>query len=226
MKIQREEMKKTPRRTDIINFLLAKLGRSTTYLEIGVRNPSDNFNRILADDKYSVDPGLEHDNHEIDFKLTSDEFFENLRAELLDGTPKTFDVIFIDGLHLADQVYRDIENSLRHLADDGFIVMHDCNPPSESFARETYEFYLSPAGHIWNGTTWKAFCRARRELPIKAACIDCDWGVGVLQKATKPESLPEINPFYEFHVLDRHREELLNLVSFEEFKQQLPPLDS
>jgi hypothetical protein len=30
----------------------------------------------------------------------------------------------------ADQVSKDIENSLNHLHHNGFIVMHDCNPVS------------------------------------------------------------------------------------------------
>jgi len=218
---EQAELKKRPRRTEIINYLLDSLNRETEYLEIGVRNPGDNFNHIRATRKYSVDPGLEYDNPEIDFKLTSDEFFAKLRSEALSGAPSKFDVVFIDGLHLADQAFRDIVNSLDFLKDDGFVVMHDCNPPSEFYARETYGFHLSPAGHVWNGTTWKAYCKARLELQVKAHCIDSDWGVGILQISAEKKSFPNLNPFYEFHVLAQHRRELLNLVSFEEFKQQL-----
>ena len=75
------------------------MNRPITYLEIGVRNPDDNFNRIKAEDKYSVDPGVEFKVNPVDFKLTSDQFF----AQLLNGEVLNqnilFDVIFIDGLH-------------------------------------------------------------------------------------------------------------------------------
>ncbi|WP_339838581.1 hypothetical protein, partial [uncultured Flavobacterium sp.] len=42
----KEESKK-PLRTEIINFLLSN-NNNNNYLEIGVRNPDDNFNQIIA----------------------------------------------------------------------------------------------------------------------------------------------------------------------------------
>ena len=64
----------------------------------------------------------------------------------------TFDVIFIDGLHLADQVEKDIDNALKFIKEDGFIILHDVNPPTEWHARESYLFFNSPAAGAWNGT--------------------------------------------------------------------------
>ncbi|MCZ2339079.1 MAG: class I SAM-dependent methyltransferase, partial [Chitinophagales bacterium] len=105
-------------------------------LEIGVRNPNDNYNKIMADVKYSVDPGVEFKENPVDFKMTSDAFFERLRnGEHIDRNIR-FELIFIDGLHLADQVDRDIEHALAFLKDDGFLVMHDCNPPTEWHAKK------------------------------------------------------------------------------------------
>src|SRR6478672_8788492 len=157
-----EEMSKVPSRTDIINFLLKSLGRSeNNYLEIGVRNPNDNFAHIASTTKYGVDPGLEFKENPVDFKLTSDAFFDQLRAGSVLSKDIRFDVIFIDGLHLAEQVERDIENALEFIADDGFVVLHDCNPPSEFHASESHAYKLSPAYGFWNGTTWKAFFKFR-----------------------------------------------------------------
>jgi hypothetical protein len=68
-KLNEFEMAKRPFRYDVINFLLSTLGRENTYLEIGVRNPADNFNRIHAAKKYSVDPGLEFKENPVDFAL-------------------------------------------------------------------------------------------------------------------------------------------------------------
>lgn len=104
------EMAKSPSRTEIINFLLAGKMNSS-YLEVGVRNPKDNFNHILASRKYSVDPGIEFESNPVDFQMTSNEFFKGLRkGEHLEGT--MFDVIFIDGLHTAEQVEIDIDHAL------------------------------------------------------------------------------------------------------------------
>ena len=72
------EQAKTPYRFDIINDLLKRFDHPTRYLEIGVRSPDDNFNRIKANEKHSVDPGVENKLNPVDFKRTSDAFFLKL----------------------------------------------------------------------------------------------------------------------------------------------------
>ncbi|MEJ2113931.1 MAG: class I SAM-dependent methyltransferase [Flavobacteriaceae bacterium] len=124
------ELIKTPKRTEVINFLLSRFNRETCYLEIGVRNPADNYNHINAGTKYSVDPGFEYQESSIDFKMTSDSFFDQLKNNEVLSKDLKFDVIFMDGLHLAEQADRDIKNALDFIKEDGFIVVHDCNPPT------------------------------------------------------------------------------------------------
>lgn len=220
-KLSADELTKSPSRTEIINYLLSSLDRETTYLEIGVRNPDDNFNKVNASTKYSVDPGVEFDANPVDFKLTSDAFFESIKmGEILSGVK--FDVIFVDGLHLADQVERDIQNSLEFIKEDGFVILHDCNPLSVWHARELYDYKLSPAGGHWNGTTWKAFAKARLRTDISSCCIDTDWGIGIISK-TKNLGTPNKvdNPYFEYFILEENRKETLNLISFDEFKSLL-----
>ncbi len=76
----RLENSKNPSRTEIINFLLSLNQEDTCYLEIGVRNPEHNFTHIKANTKYSVDPGIDFVENPVDFKMTSDEFFQKLSA--------------------------------------------------------------------------------------------------------------------------------------------------
>lgn len=216
------EIEKTPYRFDIINFLFQKINKQqSVYLEIGVRNPYENFDKIEAFQKYSVDPGLENKENPVDFKLTSDAFFAALDAGEILSTAIKFDVIFIDGLHLADQVERDIDNALRYIDDNGFIVLHDCNPPTEFHARESYYYRNSPAGGLWNGTTWKAFYKARLNTSLFSCCVDTDWGVGIISKTKNIGTHSSVyNPFFEYHVFETHRKESLNLISFEELQQR------
>lgn len=216
------EMLKEGSRTETINLLLSKLNRDTNYLEIGTRNPEHNFNHINATQKYSVDPGVEFKKNPVDFKLTSDAFFEKLdKGEILSKELR-FDLIFIDGLHLAEQVDKDIQNALRYIKEDGFIVLHDCNPPTEWHARETYAYRYSPAGGIWNGTTWKAFLKWRANTEISSCCVDTDWGMGILSKTYNlGEPNKTSNEFYEFDTLNKNRKALLNLHTFSEFKKLL-----
>jgi hypothetical protein len=192
------------------------------YLEIGIRNPADNFDLIQCKNKYSVDPGYEIDKNPAIYPFESDVFFKKFFYNELDiCSDMKFDVIFIDGLHLADQASRDILNSIKCIKDDGFIVMHDCNPPNEYFAREDYAYANGPSGSFWNGTTWKAFYNARHHKDIYSGCIDCDWGVGILSKNSLGGLLNRINdienPFYEFKVFESNRKTHLNLISYDEF---------
>jgi hypothetical protein len=219
-----EEKSKTTSRTEIINFLLKFLSidRETKYLEIGVRNPNHNFNKILSPVKYSVDPGIEFESNPVDFKMTSDDFFESITEGKILNENVKFDVIFIDGLHLADQVDKDIKNSLKFINDDGFIVLHDCNPPSEFHARENYEFKYTPAKGYWNGTTWKAFFKYRKSNKCFSCCIDSDWGVGIISKTKDIGKSTTIeNNFYDYYVLNDNRKESLNLINFDELKKKL-----
>ncbi|MDX8338073.1 class I SAM-dependent methyltransferase [Draconibacterium sp. IB214405] len=214
------EKEKNPPRTDIINFLLSIKPNETYYLEIGVRNPEDNFYHINANTKHSVDPGVEFEDNPVDFKMTSDTFFQKLDEDKVLSKDIRFDVIFIDGLHLAQQVDRDIKNAMRYIKDDGFIVLHDCNPPSEWHARESYEYFNTPAGGSWNGTTWKAFLKWRSNPSIYSCCIDSDWGVGILSKTCQiGNNIKPINPFFEFSSLKKNRKKYLNLIDFETLKK-------
>ncbi|NNK75285.1 MAG: class I SAM-dependent methyltransferase [Maribacter sp.] len=221
-KRNRLELSKNPPRTEIINFLLSLNQEDPHYLEIGVRDPGDNYNHINAGTKYSVDPGVEFDKNPVDFKMTSDEFFQKLsKNEILSNTIK-FDVIFIDGLHLAEQVDKDIKNALNYIKQDGFIVLHDCNPPTEWQPRESYRFHHTPAHGFWNGTTWKAFLKWRSNPTINSCCVDSDWGVGILSK-NHPigKNIESKNPFFEYQLLEENRKEYLNLIDFESLKKTL-----
>lgn len=214
------ELEKRPYRFDIINFLFQKINKPhSIYLEIGVRNPEENFDKIDTVQKYSVDPGLENTENPVDFKLTSDDFFSALDSGKILSNDIKFDVIFIDGLHLADQVERDIDNALRYIDDNGFIVLHDCNPPTEFHARESYYYRNSPARGLWNGTTWKAFYKARLNKSLFSCCIDTDWGIGIISKSKNIGTSSQVNnPYFEYHVFEGNRKDSLNLISFDELQ--------
>ena len=97
--------------------------------------------------------------------------------------------------------------------------MHDCNPPTEWHARETYGYRYSPAGGIWNGTTWKAFVKWRTNNSVTSCCVNTDWGMGIISKSLNLGDKLELdNHFFEFGTLDSNRKKFLNLIEFEDFK--------
>lgn len=202
-------------RVDIINYLIQRFSLNS-YLEIGVCNPEDCFNQIRCELKLGVDPGVEFELNPVDYKMTSDQFFSELDSSKLDLDSETkWDLIFIDGLHLANQVLRDIQNSLKHLEQSGFIVIHDCNPPTQFHARENYQ--VGGQYYPWNGTVWKVIYYLRTHRPDLDICVlDIDWGVGVLR--VKDSKIIELdNPFYEWSIFSENKKKHLNLISPSDF---------
>lgn len=185
-------------RTDIINILIDQK-KYRSYLEIGF-GEGGNFNAIDIPfgTKISVDPISDAATH----KISSDLFFEI--------NNKTYDLIFIDGLHYAYQVYRDIFNSLKVLNPGGMIVCHDMNP-------STFEEQVVPMHHgMWTGDCWKAWVRLKMERSdLDMKVIDADHGCGIIQRGEQP-LLPYIVEL-TWDGLVANRKEWLKLISTEEF---------
>ena len=194
-------------RYDIINHLIEK-NHFLNYLEIGVFK-GENIKLIKALHKDGVDPGAEgYAVPEANYPMTSDEFFDLIK----DHPEIQYDVIFIDGLHHADQVDKDIENSLKHLVPNGYIVLHDCNPISydaQKIPRETV---------VWNGDVWKSIVKlrlTRSDLSIRV--VDTDFGVGIIN--IKPMDTYNKSKNIDWEYFDNNRQEIINLISVDEFKQ-------
>ena len=167
-------------RFDIINTFIDKY-KFDNYLEVGTATGSC-YVKVKAKVRLSIDPDP---NSVACFKMTSDEFFKNNKMK--------FDIIFIDGLHEHNQVYRDIQNSLKCLNKGGVIVMHDCHPTSEK-CQEHLLAGQYKGGYAWTGDCWKAFVKARTELPYEMYVYDQDWGCGIIDtnfsKISDTSSLP------------------------------------
>lgn len=156
-------------RIDIINGLIAKHGY-TKYLEIGVQN-GISFAGVKCAYKIGVDPDLKS---KATFFMTSDQFFAKNKEQ--------FDIVFIDGLHLAEQAYKDAENAMKILSDNGTIVWHDCLPPNEQAQGRQI------CGGAWTGDVWKGWVKMKTKLALNSGdrwstqVVDTDFGVGIMRK--------------------------------------------
>lgn len=189
--------------TDIINDFIKKYNFKS-YLEIGIHNKEDNFNKIKCENKIGVDPD---ENAQADYIITSDEFFKNNK--------NTFDIIFIDGMHEAHQVYKDIINSIKVLNKNGIIVCHDCNPLSLKAAGDWEEFSKVEYGsYCWNGDSWKGFVKYRFESDFNCYVLNTDCGCGIIN--TREISNIEKRTFcigeMVYADLEKNRKELLGLI--------------
>jgi len=184
-------------RFDIINHLISNNGYSK-YLEIGVRD-NRTFKVINAAHKDGVDPA-----GKCNYKMTSDDFFRQL------GKSFQYDIVFIDGLHVKDQVLRDVDNSLAHLSPGGVIVLHDCSPKKPEHAIKKYKGY-----GVWNGTVWEAIAELRMtRTDLSMWVVDTDHGCGIIKKGSQ-KLYPKTE--IKFELLEKDRKNLLNLISVDEF---------
>lgn len=188
--------------TWVLNFL-AKKYKLKSYLEIGVHTRSINFDKIVCEDKVCVDPAV---SARADFEMTSDEYFEH-------NCDRKFDLIFIDGLHHAEQVKKDFENSLKCLNESGFIMLHDTNPELEKYATRERNT------KIWNGDVYKFAVTLPAYGFVNFITVNVDHGCTIVWKEDIESKSVVIPTWQEF---DKNRHQLLNLVSLQDFTKFLP----
>lgn len=192
-----------------------------SYLEIGI-SAGNTWRYLECDKKVGVEPAPQIDDDRI-FIGTSDQYFalhytgtEQARNDL--QLEERFDLIFIDGLHLADQVVRDIESAMDRLNHGGAIVVHDCNPPTEEYAGPRPELWRGIGRYLWCGTVWRGWVSWRmRNQHIFSCTVDTDYGVGIIMPDSKP--MPKVVPIETFpypitwEYFDTNRRKLLNLIN-------------
>ena len=193
-------------RYDIINSLIDKFNYKS-YLEIGIWTLKC-FKAVRCQLKHSVDPMVK----KATFNITSDVFFANRNIK--------YDLIFIDGLHTAKQVKRDIENALDCLADGGTIVCHDMLPNTIWEARATKDF---DAKGIWNGDCYKAWIELRKtRKDLSMVVIDADWGCGIIRKGSQI-TIPS-RTGDDFKTYRQNTKEIMNTIEPEDFYSWLEGL--
>ena len=211
-------------RCDVINHLLAAhFSADAQYLEIGVDDPRRCFHRIQCTHKTAVDPVDKFLRPaKIDYQMTSDDFFARLEQGQTAFAPDhRWDIIFIDGLHLAAQVANDIDNALAHCQPHGFVVLHDCNPATHLNAHSDLDYFNQHQGE-WNGSTWKALYEFRTRSYLQSYTVDTDYGIGIIERGSCQEPIPHSNPWFEFGHFSANREAQIGLISVAEFRQRHP----
>lgn len=206
------------------------------YLEIGVFNghvffkvqssfkvgvdPDPGFSAYRKIGKSIVNPYNLFSKH---FKKTSDAFFNEDAASLYATRP--VEIALIDGMHEYAYALRDIEHTLGYLSEEGIIIVHDCNPLHRDHACSFAEYEERGFSGIWNGDVWKAILHLRsRRDDINVFVLDCDHGLGIIQKGKKPvgsllkkkpgnKPLPADIASITFEEFDTNREDWLGLRS-------------
>lgn len=212
------------RRWHVIQAVIASLN-ARTYLEIGVAD-GQSILQVDAPVKIGVDPiapsgsvhGAVASGTMTYFQMTSDEFFSSPPSTI---RTSGIDVAFIDGLHTYRQSLRDVENCLEYLNPSGVILVHDCNPPSETAATpaeswdDAAKMNLPGWSGIWTGDVWKTIVHLRScRSDLNVGVADCDFGVGVVCRGGQKDLLPYSSrdiQFLSYADLVQHRLAFLGL---------------
>ena len=187
-------------RLDMINYFIKK-NDYKSYLEIGC-DKNQIFSQITLSKKIGVDPYSGGN-----VRKTSDDFFkENVEK---------FDLIFIDGLHVYEQVKKDIINSINFLNKEGVILVHDCLP--DTIGKQAVPRYKMQ----WNGDVWKAIVDLRQRDDLEIHTCFVDQGIGIIKKQIN-SSILKINKktqdlkFSDFY---HNHNEYLRIINLDEFKK-------
>lgn len=218
-------------RIDAVNVALAARGPHPTYLEVGVWE-GDAFGSVSAARKFGVDIAFHHPGlarrarvgparaalrltrGELLFQMPSDRFFAAHRRLLTRHPP---DVALVDGLHTAEQAYRDVTNTVDRLAPGGLVIMHDCSPATEVAAWPDHaEAARQPEFNgAWNGDVWKAVLRLRASRrDLRVVVLDADHGLGLVSRGEpgRPAAVAEAEiDALTWADLDANRSDLLDL---------------
>lgn len=185
-------------RIDVIHRALQANG-GDRYLEVGVSR-GVTFAKIQAATKVAVDPAFKfrvpatgrartiakRRTGDLYFGIESDEFFRVHGARLA-----PFDAALLDGLHTAEQTYRDIVNTATLLSPNGLIVVHDCSPKTAAAAAPTLDLATTMPGYdgAWNGDVFKSIIRVRQDHPeLEAFVLDTDHGLGLVRRLPADEA--------------------------------------
>jgi hypothetical protein len=144
-----------------INQLGAALS-ATRYLEIGVAN-GVTFRQVESPERTGVDPRFRFQTSRFEApgvrfaEVTSDQFFAASDRD------EAWDIVFIDGLHVFEQTYRDLCNTLLHTGPRAAILIDD-TWPSDIFStlRDQSAAYMqreaakgASASRAWHGDVFK-----------------------------------------------------------------------
>jgi len=188
-----------PSRVTVVNYLIKK-NNFRSYLEIGC-DKDYLFSKIIIKQKVGVDP-----KNGGTVRMTSDAFF--LRNK------KTFDIIFIDGLHVYDQVKRDVLNSIKVLNKNGFILLHDCLP------RKISEQRVPRIRNLWTGDVWKVIVDLRTYENLDTYTLIADMGIGIVLKR-KNRNLLKLGIDFKklsFKEYYHNHKKFMNLISYSKFR--------
>jgi len=199
---------------DIINMIIERRGY-TSLLEVSTAHSGFVFDSIRAPHKERMRCtddvwGDNDDGIPTVIAAPASEIWHRLAIE-----NRSYDLIFLDGVHTLKQSREDLDEGLKRLAPGGCLIVHDCDPPDERHTGDV------PQQGQWCGEMYRAFCELRVACNDEtAACVvDTDFGCGIVERESNIRRAGTNGPRIptDFDDFVARRTELLNLITPAEF---------
>lgn len=154
----------------VINEILQQQNLGRSYLEVGVEYGFC-FEAVRAHRKTAVDPKFRFQKwppyRGVSLQeAPSDAFFQSLSPS------ERFDLVFLDGLHTAEQTWKDFRNVAKHLDSNSVVIIDDTVPNDEYSAELSSEQAYAKrtlAGvkndYQWHGDVYRVVLKIREEFP-------------------------------------------------------------
>lgn len=183
-------------KSEIINRIIQEV-EAKSYLEIGYGNGA-NFDKIECSTKVSCDPEVKKELANV-FKKNSDDFFSYNENSI------SLDVVFIDGLHHAEQVRKDIINAMKCNAKA--IILHDTIPHSKEMQE------VPRNSKQWTGDCWRAVIGFIQSYPdVNVVTYRADFGLSVLYPEGKKVKKHFENKDLTYEEFKANEVQLLNII--------------
>ena len=147
--------------SDLLNFLSYKFDLyQSNYLEVGIEH-GRTLEAVKNDVRFGVDPNpkfinLFRKNKIRVFPISSSDFFSELDPAL------RFGMVFLDGLHTAEQTFQDLTNVSKHLLKNSIVVLDDSVPidrwsaiPHQETALKLRKEYSASDRGSWQGDVYR-----------------------------------------------------------------------
>lgn len=154
--------------------------RPSNYLEIGVNTGATlalaRCVTIAVDPQFNIGTDVMNAKPRLHlFQQTSDAFFTRDDISGLLGGPLALG--FLDGLHHAEVLLRDVMNAERYCDATSVLVLHDCIPVDTYMARRRQTDpeiqKQTPTPRAWTGDVWKTLAALKRyRQDLRLTCLD------------------------------------------------------
>jgi len=127
-----------------------------------------------------------------------------------DSEGQPLDLVYISGMHLAEEVLANIDAALARLVPSGIILLYNCLPKVQCHQERAGN------GGPWTGDVWKAVVALRQRPDIDVATYEAEWGLAVILPRPNTSPLAMDDRGLTWNRFRQERDELLRTMQYQQ----------